>query len=164
MTKPLVSVAAMMLVEEGRLQLTDPVAKFLPEFANLQVSVPKLDPTSGKLTYSLVAPDRAMTVQDLLRHTSGLVYGEFTSHAQVKEAYTKEVIFKPGDRTYDVRDLTPEDEIGRLAKPPPASPTWNDMGIQPLDGRTRARRRERSLASGSRRVSRGAPVQTAEDG
>ena len=127
MTKPLVSVAAMILVEEGRLQLTDPVTKFLPEFANLQVSVPKLDPTSGKLTYSLVAPDRAMTVQDLLRHTSGLVYGEFTSHAQVKEAYIKEVIFKPGDGTYDVRDLTPEDEIARLAKVPLAhqpGTTW----------------------------------------
>ena len=127
MTKPLVSVAAMMLVEEGRLQLTDPVAKFLPEFANLQVSVPKLDPVSGKLTYSLASPDRAMTVQDLLRHTSGLVYGEFTSHAQVKEAYIKEGIFKPGDGTYDVRDLTPEDEIGRLAKAPLAhqpGTTW----------------------------------------
>ena len=127
MTKPLTSVAAMMLVEEGRLQLTDPVAKFLPEFANLQVSVPKLDPASGKLTYSLVSADRAMTVQDLLRHTSGLVYGEFTSQAQVKEAYIKEVIFKPGDGTYDVRDLTPADEIARLAKVPLAhqpGTTW----------------------------------------
>jgi CubicO group peptidase (beta-lactamase class C family) len=127
MTKPLVSVAAMMLVEEGRLQLTDPVAKFLPEFANLQVSVPKLDPVSGKLSYSLASPDRAMTVQDLLRHTSGLVYGEFTSHAQVKEAYIKEAIFKPGDGTYDVRDLTPEDEVARLAKAPLAhqpGTTW----------------------------------------
>jgi CubicO group peptidase (beta-lactamase class C family) len=96
MTKPLVSVAAMMLVEEGRLQLADPVTKFLPEFAGLQVSVPRLDATSGKLTYSLVSPDRPMTIQDLLRHTSGLVYGDFTSHAQVKEAYIKEVLLKPG--------------------------------------------------------------------
>ncbi len=103
MTKPLVSVAAMMLVEEGRLQLADPVTNFLPEFAGLQVSVPKLDSTSGKLTYSLVSPDRAMTIQDLLRHTSGLVYGDFTSHAQVKEAYIKEVLLKPGDDTYDER-------------------------------------------------------------
>jgi CubicO group peptidase (beta-lactamase class C family) len=127
MTKPLVSVAAMTLVEEGRLQLTDPVAKFLPEFANLQVSVPKLDPVSGKLSYSQVSPDRAMTVQDLLRHTSGLVYGEFTSHAQVKEAYIKEGILKPGDGTYDVRDLTAEDEVARLAKAPLAhqpGTTW----------------------------------------
>jgi hypothetical protein len=76
----------------------DPVTNFLPEFAGLQVSVPKLDSTSGKLTYSLVSPDRAMTIQDLLRHTSGLVYGDFTSHAQVKEAYIKEV---PGESHFE---------------------------------------------------------------
>jgi CubicO group peptidase (beta-lactamase class C family) len=127
MTKPLVSVAAMILTEEGRLQLADPVAKFLPEFANLQVSVPKFDPASGKLTYSVASPDRPMTVQDLLRHTSGLVYGDSTSDAQVKDAYIKGGIFKPGDATYDVRDLTPEDEIARLAKAPLAhqpGTTW----------------------------------------
>jgi CubicO group peptidase (beta-lactamase class C family) len=127
MTKPLVSVAAMILVEEGRLQLADPVTKFLPEFARLQVSVPKLDPTSGKLTYTLVSPERAMTIQDLLRHTSGLVYPDFTSHAQVREAYLKEVLFKPDDDTYDERDLTPADEIARLAKAPLAhqpGTTW----------------------------------------
>jgi CubicO group peptidase (beta-lactamase class C family) len=127
MTKPLASVAAMILVEEGRLQLTDPVAKFLPEFANLQVSVPKLDPTSGKLAYSLVPADRAMTVQDLLRHTSGLVYGDFTSNGQLKDAYAQATIYKPGDGTYDIRDLTPEDEVTRLAKLPLAhqpGTTW----------------------------------------
>ena len=127
MTKPLVSVAAMILVEEGRLQLADPVAKFLPEFASLQVSVPKLDPTAGQLTYALVSPERAMTIQDLLRHTSGLVYGDITSHAQVKEAYIKEVLLKPGDDTYDERDLTPADEIARLARIPLAhqpGSTW----------------------------------------
>jgi CubicO group peptidase (beta-lactamase class C family) len=50
MTKPLVSVAAMMLMEEGRLQLTDPVAKYLPAFANVAVSVPRTDPYV-KVTY-----------------------------------------------------------------------------------------------------------------
>jgi CubicO group peptidase (beta-lactamase class C family) len=63
MTKPFVSVAAMMLVEEGRMQLADPVAKFLPEFANVQVSVPKFDAASGKLTYGLTSLDRPITVQ-----------------------------------------------------------------------------------------------------
>jgi CubicO group peptidase (beta-lactamase class C family) len=81
MTKPLVSVAAMMLIEEGRLQLADPVAKFLPEFANLQVSLPRFDVATGKLTYGLASLDRPMTVQDLLRHTSGLVYGDSTANA-----------------------------------------------------------------------------------
>jgi CubicO group peptidase (beta-lactamase class C family) len=127
MTKPLVSAAAMMLVEEGRLQLADPVAKFLPEFANLQVSVPKFDSASGKLTYSLASLDRPMTVQDLLRHTSGLVYGDSTADAQVKDAYLKAGMFKPNDATYDLRDLTADDEIARLAKLPLAhqpGTTW----------------------------------------
>jgi CubicO group peptidase (beta-lactamase class C family) len=118
MTKPLVSVAAMMLVEEGRLQLADPVSKFLPDFANLQVSVPRFDSATGKLTYSLASLDRPMTVQDLLRHTSGLVYGDSTADAQVKDAYLKAGIFKPNDATYDMRDLTADDEIARLSKLP----------------------------------------------
>jgi CubicO group peptidase (beta-lactamase class C family) len=116
MTKPLASVAAMMLVEDGKLQLTDPVAKFLPEFANPQVSVAKTDPF-GKVTYTLVAADRGATVQDLLRHTAGLAYGEITMNAQVKDAYTKAGIYKP-DFDYEARDLTPQEETERLGKAP----------------------------------------------
>ena len=71
MTKPIVSVAAMMLVEEGRLQISDPVSRFLPEFGKMKVGVEKTE--DGKL--GLVDTAREMTVQDLLRHTSGLVYG-----------------------------------------------------------------------------------------
>jgi CubicO group peptidase (beta-lactamase class C family) len=73
MTKPLVSVAAMMLVEDGRITLTDPVSKFLPQFSKLQVSVPKVDGTFGRVTYSSVPAERDPTVQDLLRHKQ-LVY------------------------------------------------------------------------------------------
>jgi len=54
MTKPFTSVAVMMLVEEGRLVLSDPVSKFLPQLANLQVSVPHFDPATGKAVYALV--------------------------------------------------------------------------------------------------------------
>jgi len=68
MTKPIVSVAIMALVEDGHLLLGDAVAKFIPEFASQQVGVVK----DGKL--ELVPPARPMTVQDLLRHTSGLTY------------------------------------------------------------------------------------------
>ncbi|WP_375159869.1 serine hydrolase domain-containing protein [Bradyrhizobium sp. RDT46] len=68
MTKPIVSVAIMALVEDGRLLLNDPVAKLIPEFANQQVGIVR----DGKL--ELVPPTRPMTVQDLLRHTSGLTY------------------------------------------------------------------------------------------
>ena len=57
MTKPLASVGAMILVEDGKMQLTDPVAKFLPEFKNVQVSVPKSD-GMGQASYGLVPADR----------------------------------------------------------------------------------------------------------
>ncbi|BCA22571.1 serine hydrolase [Bradyrhizobium diazoefficiens] len=68
MTKPIVSVAVMALVEDGHLLLGDPVAKFIPEFADQKVGIV----SGGKL--DLVPPKRPMTVQDLLRHTSGLTY------------------------------------------------------------------------------------------
>ena len=110
MTKPFTSVAAMMLVEEGRLVLSDPVSKYLPQLANLQVSVPRFDPDTGKAVYALVPTERQMTIQDLLRHTSGLVYGSFTNHAQVKELYAKVGV--------DWRDVTPAEQIERLAKVP----------------------------------------------
>lgn len=68
MTKPIVSVGIMTLVEDGHLLVGDPVAKFIPEFADQKVGVV----SGGKL--ELVPPKRPMTVQDLLRHTSGLTY------------------------------------------------------------------------------------------
>jgi CubicO group peptidase (beta-lactamase class C family) len=110
MTKPFASVAAMMLVEDGRILLNDPVSKYIPKLANLQVSVPRLDPQSGRVSYVLVPAEREMTIQDLLRHTSGLVYGGFTSHARVKELYAKEGV--------DWHNVTPAEQIDRLAKVP----------------------------------------------
>ncbi len=82
MTKPIVSVAAMMLFEQGRLLLSDPVAKFLPEFARSQVQAGDAD---GGLQVPAV---RAMTVQDLLRHTAGLTY-EFLEPASVRRLYAE---------------------------------------------------------------------------
>src|ERR1700694_3525356 len=73
MTKPIVSVAAMTLVEEGRMQVTDPVSKYLPEMAGMKVGIEKT--VDGKPALELAAPGREMTVQDLMRHTSGLIYG-----------------------------------------------------------------------------------------
>ena len=116
MTKPIVSVAAMILMEDGRLQLTDPVSKFLPEFKDLQVSVPKTDPY-GKVIYTLTPAERQPTVQDLLRHTAGLAYGEITQNAAVKEAYVKAGVYKP-DFDYNARDVTPEEEVQGLSKAP----------------------------------------------
>jgi CubicO group peptidase (beta-lactamase class C family) len=78
MTKPIVSVAAMMLVEEGRLLINDPVSKFIPAFANTKVGIVNGD----KL--DLAPLKRAITVQDLMRHTSGLTYG-FTGVSPVQK-------------------------------------------------------------------------------
>ena len=80
MTKPIVSVAIMTLVEEGHLLLSDPVAKFIPEFARQKVGVE----TNGRL--ELVDVARAMTVQDLLRHTSGITY-DHTGNRMVQQLY-----------------------------------------------------------------------------
>jgi CubicO group peptidase (beta-lactamase class C family) len=72
MTKPVNSVAAMMLVEQGKLDLAAPVSRYLPEFENTQVGVETTNP-SGKTELAFVPQKRAMTVLDLVRMTAGLV-------------------------------------------------------------------------------------------
>jgi CubicO group peptidase (beta-lactamase class C family) len=108
MTKPIVSVAVMILVEDGRIQLMDPVSRWLPAFKDVKVWS-----DAGE-----VAAQRAMTVQDLLRHTAGLPYGELTQNAAVKEALAKAGLFKPGVIDFDVRDMTGADQVERLARIP----------------------------------------------
>jgi CubicO group peptidase (beta-lactamase class C family) len=103
-------VAIMTLVEDGKILLNDPVSKYLPKLKGLQVSVPRVDPQTGRVSYALVPAEREITIQDLLRHTSGLVYGVFTSHAGVKEAYAKEGV--------DWENVTPAEQIERLARVP----------------------------------------------
>ena len=80
MTKPLVSVAAMQLVERGKLQLTDPVARYLPAFAQVQLGRQE----QGRL--QLQRPRAAITVYDLLRHTAGMTY-EFLGQSPVQKMY-----------------------------------------------------------------------------
>jgi len=116
MTKPLASVAAMMLVEDGTIQLTDPVSKFLPGFDKLQVSVQSKD-AAGNTTYALVPQERQMTVQDLLRHTSGLAYGEITQNMPVKEGLEKIGAYRK-DMDYEARNMTPAEQIERMAGVP----------------------------------------------
>jgi CubicO group peptidase (beta-lactamase class C family) len=83
MTKPLTSVAAMMLWEDGKLQLTDPVSKFVPSFANLKVF--QRGSSTAPIFEGLTEP---MRVWHLLTHTSGLTYGFLMSHV-VDEMYRK---------------------------------------------------------------------------
>ena len=125
MTKALASVGAMILVEDGKVQLTDPVAKFLPEFKNAQVSTPRSD-GMGQLTYGLVPADRQPTIQDLLRHTAGLAYGEITGNARVKAAYTNAGLFTPGADYFSI-ELTPDEFTAKIAETPLAyqpGTTW----------------------------------------
>ncbi|HEX3882305.1 MAG TPA: serine hydrolase domain-containing protein [Stellaceae bacterium] len=75
MTKPIVGVALMSLVEEGKVDLLAPVSKYLPEFKDLKVGVEAIEPGTGKPALTLEPQHREMTVQDLMRHTAGLVYG-----------------------------------------------------------------------------------------
>lgn len=99
MTKPIVSVAAMMLWEEGRFLLSDPIARFIPAFAGSKVLV------AGES----VAAARAITIQDLLRHTSGLTY-EFRGNEAVHRAYMDAKIYR--------RSQTNEDQAAMLAALP----------------------------------------------
>src|SRR5579864_2325514 len=80
MTKPIVSIGVMMLLEEGEFLLDDPLPKFIPEFANQKVGVEN----NGKL--ELVPLKRAITIQDLLRHSSGITY-EHTGNGLVQQLY-----------------------------------------------------------------------------
>jgi CubicO group peptidase (beta-lactamase class C family) len=108
MTKPFTSVAIMMLVEDGRLRLMDPIGVYLPELAKLEVLVPGTD-AAGKPTYTTVAAEKPVTVYDLLRHTSGFVYPS-TPNAYLKDLYTKEKVNWSG--------VTPAEQIQALAKVP----------------------------------------------
>jgi CubicO group peptidase (beta-lactamase class C family) len=91
MSKPITSVVAMMLVEEGKLQLDEPVSKYIPAFANLKVGVETKG--EGGTTLDLVPANRPITIQDLLRHTSGLTYG-FFGEGMVKQAYRDAHLFE----------------------------------------------------------------------
>jgi CubicO group peptidase (beta-lactamase class C family) len=89
MTKPIVSVALMMLWEEGRCFLDEPIQKYLPEFKNPQVAVQR----DGAMALEPAA--RAITVQDLLRHTSGLTY-EFRGNGPIQKRYMEAKIYSRG--------------------------------------------------------------------
>ena len=75
MTKPITSVAVMMLHEEGHFQISDPVSRYLPELAKLKVGSEGTDASTGQKTFEAVDARRQITIQDLLRHTSGFTYG-----------------------------------------------------------------------------------------
>ncbi len=91
MTKPITSVAAMMLIDEGRLVLQDPVAKYIPAFADVQVGVESIA-ADGKPMLKRVAPNRPVTVEDLMRQTSGITYS-YIGGELIRQAYADAHIF-----------------------------------------------------------------------
>ena len=109
MSKAVTGVAVMILHDQGKFSLDDPVAKFLPEFASPKVAIEEKDPQTGKRAVRLVDAERAITILDLLRHTSGINY--LGPKDNDGESYYRNV---------DVRDpsVTLEEKIKRLAKAP----------------------------------------------
>ena len=110
MTKPIVTVAALSLYEEGRLFPSDPVSKHLPAFKTMQVGVERLDPATGKMVVATVPLEREMTIQDLMRHTSGLTYGN-RGKSEIHKLY-------PQSSNAASLSLTGEQLIEQLGKTP----------------------------------------------
>ena len=123
MTKPIVSLGIMQLVEDGHILLNDPLAKYIPAFADVKVGVER----NGALEYAL--PLRPITIQDLLRHSSGLSY-EITGTGMVQRLYAKS-----GARD---RNITNEQHAAIVAKLPlmcqPGS-EWNYSRATDILGR-----------------------------
>jgi CubicO group peptidase (beta-lactamase class C family) len=117
MSKPITAVAAMTLVEEGKLALTDPLSKYIPAFADVKVGVERTG-EDGKPRLDLVPPVRPILIQDLLRHSSGLVY-TYVVYGLIKQVYLDADILE-GD--FDNAELA-----ARIAKLPLAyqpGTTW----------------------------------------
>ncbi len=86
MTKPITGVAVLMLMEEGKFRLSDPVSRYLPALKDMKVMTESVD-AQGRRTTKTVPAEREITIQDLLRHTSGITYGAGSSAAE--QAMTK---------------------------------------------------------------------------
>ena len=108
MTKPITSVAAMMLVDEGKLRLDDPVAKYIPSFAKAKVGVEK-EAENGDKVLELVPVKRPITIFDLMTQTSGITYG-FYGDTMVRRAYGNARIY---DGDFDNAEFA-----GRIAQLP----------------------------------------------
>ncbi len=122
LTKPITSVALMMLVEEGAIQLSDPVSAYLPELKNLRVGIERHVASAATRELVTERAHRDPIVQDLLRHTSGFTYGQFGA-SLVKQAYVDVALMD--------ENQTPAEFITKLATLPlstqPGS-TW-DYGV-----------------------------------
>lgn len=135
MSKPVTTVAVLMLMEEGKLQLSDPLSKFIPEFRRMQVAVPEAPATSvgtdpeGMPPFHTVPASREITIQDLLTHVSGLVSGGAVSAAQKEQLDLQEgtlaqyiprlaataLDFQPGSR-WSYSSVAAFETLGRIVE------------------------------------------------
>src|SRR5689334_7868936 len=91
MTKPITSVAAMMLIDAGKLSPADPVSKFIPDFAGAKVLVGS-ETTGDHTALKFVPADRPVTIMDLMRHTSGITY-DYIGGKLIMKAYSESGLF-----------------------------------------------------------------------
>ncbi len=112
MTKPIVSVATMSMVEDGLIAIEDPVAKYIPEFANMTV----MNEETGDIT----AARNEMTVQDLLTHESGLIYGIFDPQSELGRQY-----LQAGSSRFDITALELAQNLAALPLRSEPGTKWN---------------------------------------
>lgn len=116
MTKPITAVAVLMLMEEGKIRLSDPIAKYLPALKDPKVLIEQVD-ASGHRSSAIVPADRAITIQQLMTHTSGITYGSGNSAQQqmmAQAGISLSATFKPEVYT----DLTDQQMVDKIAKVP----------------------------------------------
>ena len=118
MTKAITAVTSMMLLQDGKIKLDDPVSKFIPSFADVKVGVEKKG-ADGTPTLDLVPPNRPMTVKDLMTHTSGVTYG-FYGDSLVRKAYKAANIYQ-GD--FDLAEFA--ERIAKLPLHNQPGGLWN---------------------------------------
>ena len=92
MSKPITSVAAMMLVDDGKLSLDDPLSKYIPAFADVRVATETRE-ADGKISLATEPLARPITILDLLRHTSGITYG-FYGESPIRKLYSASGLFE----------------------------------------------------------------------
>src|SRR5260370_34400069 len=128
MTKPIVTGAAMILVEEGKISVADPVSQYIPAFADTKVAVSKNN-VDGTVEISQEPQARAMTVQDLMRHTSGLTYAAVGANP-VKQSY---IDMKVADRNQTLAEMA--DKLAKLSLLYQPGTTWEYSMSTDLLGR-----------------------------
>jgi CubicO group peptidase (beta-lactamase class C family) len=128
MSKPITTVAVMMLYEQGKITLDEPIAKYIPAFKEMKVGV-EIKSEDGKPKLDLADARKPITIQDLLRHTSGITYG-FFGDLLVKKAYLDANVYE-GD--YDNAEFA--ERIARLPLAFQPGTTWDYSNSTDILGR-----------------------------